>query len=259
MRARVSLVLAIVSRSAKKKKKKKKKHLRLLHSNNNFFFFFLTRRRQTVSWNPRLAHRSTRIPVGRSEARWAESWTTSSVQTSRRLDPLRERERKRRISVARVTVGWKHFEQLWLVPSISTFQRSRVVLSVGNNLWKRVGQKFSRRSLGSRLKGSIFFFLFCRYFIGITKGSIGRMKGVTRFECCSCWPEMIDRGALLAGTDLPLPVALPLLPRTGSWQLETPRYFFFAKRWLFLYRMEFLGHRFCYCACWNKSNKLIIL
>lgn len=216
MRARVSLVLAIVSHSAKKKKKRKRNTYAYFIRITTFFFFFLTRRRQTVSWNPRLAHRSTRIPVGRSEARWAESWTTSSVQTSRRLDPLRERERKRRISVARVTVGWKHFEQLWLVPSISTFQRSRVVLSVGNNLWKRVGQKFSRRYLGSRLKGSIFFFFFCRYFIGITKGSIGRMKGVTRFECCSCWPEMIDRGALLAGTDLPLPVALPLLPRTGS-------------------------------------------
>lgn len=158
MRARVSLVLAIVSRSAKKKKKRKRNTYAYFIRITTFFF--LTRRRQTVSWNPRLAHRSTRIPVGRSEARWAESWTTSSVQTSRRLDPLRERERKRRISVARVTVGWKHFEQLWLVPSISTFQRSRVVLSVGNNLWKRVGQKFSRRSLGSRLKGSIFSFSF---------------------------------------------------------------------------------------------------
>lgn len=115
------------------------------------------------------------------------------------------------------------------------------ILSVGNNLWKRVGQKFSRRSLGSRLKGSIFFFFFCRYFIGITKESIGRMKGVTRFECCSCWPEMIDRGALLAGTDLPLPVALPLLPRTGSWQLETPRYFFLRNDGYFYIVWNFSG------------------
>lgn len=76
--------------------------------------------------------------------------------------------------------------------------------------------KVFKKISGLSIEGIDFFFFFCRYFIGITKGSIGRMKGVTRFECCSCWPEMIDRGALLAGTDLPLPVALPLLPRTGS-------------------------------------------
>lgn len=71
--------------------------------------------------------------------------------------------------------------------------------------------------------------------MGIAKGSIVRMKGVTRFERCSCWPEMIDRGALLAGTDLPLPVALPppsLKQAPDNWKhLDI---FFFAKRWLFL-------------------------
>lgn len=44
------------------------------------------------------------------------------------------------------------------------------------------------------------------------------MKGVTRFECCSCWPEMIDRGALLAGTDLPLPVVLPPKQGPDNWK-----------------------------------------
>ena len=68
--------------------------------------------------------------------------------------------------------------------------------------------------------------------MGIAKGSIVRMKGVTRFERCSCWPEMIDRGALLAGTDLPLPVALPppsLKQAPDNWKHLDIFFFFFCE------------------------------
>lgn len=134
------------------------------------------------------------------------------------------------------------------------FQRSRVVLSVGNNLWKRVGRKFSTRSLwSSRLNLGIDFFSFSfrGYFVGIAKGSIVRMKGVTRFERCSCWPEMIDRGALLAGTDLPLPVALPppsLKQAPDNWKHLDIFFFFFLRNdgYFYIVYMEF--HRFCYCG-----------
>lgn len=85
--------------------------------------------------------------------------------------------------------------------------------------------------------------------MGIAKGSIVRMKGVTRFERCSCWPEMIDRGALLAGTDLPLPVALPppsLKQAPDNWKHLDIFFFFFLRNdgYFYIVYMEF--HRFCY-------------
>lgn len=66
--ARTAFLSSWPSFHAPLRKKKRKRNTNLRSNNNFFFFFFLTRRRQTVSRNPRLAHRSTRIPVGRSEA-----------------------------------------------------------------------------------------------------------------------------------------------------------------------------------------------